>query len=129
MIRDGILNAQLAGALARLGHGDTVVVSDCGLPVHDGPVLVDLAFRFGIPGFDQVLDGLLPEMVVERATAAAEVAAHNAGCHALLRDRLGEVELIPHEDLKGRAARSRLVIRTGEATPFANVLLHCGVAF
>lgn len=129
MIRDGILNAQLAGALARLGHGDTVVVSDCGLPVSEGPVLVDLAFRFGIPGFGQVLDGLLPEVVVEGATAADEIAAHNADCHALLRSRLGEVELISHEELKMRAARSRLVIRTGEATPFANVLLRCGVAF
>lgn len=34
-----------------------------------------------------------------------------------------------HEELKARTARARLVVRTGEATPYANVSLRCGVFF
>ena len=36
MRRGGILNAQLAGALAQLGHTDTLVVCDAGLPIPPG---------------------------------------------------------------------------------------------
>jgi D-ribose pyranose/furanose isomerase RbsD len=43
MKRGGILNAQLAGALARLGHTDTLVVCDAGLPIPPGSEVVDLA--------------------------------------------------------------------------------------
>jgi D-ribose pyranase len=47
--RDGIINAELAGALAALGRTDLVVVCDAGLPIPPGPAVVDLAFRFGVP--------------------------------------------------------------------------------
>lgn len=97
MKKAGILNRHLSGALAELGHGDAVPVCDAGMPIPDGPRVVDLAFRAGVPSFAEVLDGLLAELVVEGATAAKEV--------------------------------RRLVVRTGEARPYANVLLRCGVFF
>ena len=49
MKRRGILNDALSGALARLGHTDTVVVADCGLPRPPGVAVVDLALVFGVP--------------------------------------------------------------------------------
>ncbi len=67
MRRGGILNAQLAGALARLGHTDTLVVCDAGLPIPPGPEVVDLAFKLGIPTFETVLSGILEELVVQDA--------------------------------------------------------------
>lgn len=73
MKRAGILNRHLAGAPAELGHGDGVLVCDAGMPIPDGPRVVDLAFRAGVPSFAEVLDGLPAELVVEGATAAAEV--------------------------------------------------------
>ncbi|GGX64261.1 D-ribose pyranase [Streptomyces minutiscleroticus] len=129
MKRAGILNRHLAGALAALGHGDTVLVCDAGLPIPDGPRLVDLAFRAGVPSFADVLDGLLDELVVEGATAAREVTEANPAASALLTARLPGLALIPHDDLKAGSARARLIVRTGEATPYANVLLRCGVFF
>jgi D-ribose pyranase len=57
----GLLNAQLAGALARLGHTDTLVVCDAGLPIPHGPETVDLAFQFGIPAFPRADHNLLAE--------------------------------------------------------------------
>lgn len=129
MKKAGILNRHLAGALAELGHGDGVLVCDAGMPIPDGPRVVDLAFRAGVPSFAEVLDGLLAELVVEGATAATEVREANADCAALLDLRLRALELVPHERLKELSAGARLIVRTGEARPYANVLLRCGVFF
>ncbi|PVC83369.1 D-ribose pyranase [Streptomyces sp. CS090A] len=129
MKKSGILNRHLAGAIAELGHGDTVLICDAGMPIPSGPRVVDLAFRAGTPSFAEVLDGLLDELVVEGATAALEVRDANPEAASLLDDRFPDLDLIPHDDLKARTASARLVVRTGEARPYANVLLRCGVFF
>ncbi|MEU6800107.1 D-ribose pyranase [Streptomyces neyagawaensis] len=129
MKRGGILNRHLAGALAELGHGHGVLVCDAGMPVPRGPRVVDLAFRAGVPSFAEVLDGLLDELVIEGATAAHEVRDANPEAAALLADRFAALELVSHERLKELSADARLVVRTGEARPYANVLLRCGVFF
>ncbi|MEU6100377.1 D-ribose pyranase [Streptomyces flaveolus] len=129
MKRAGILNRHLAGALAGLGHGDGVLVCDAGMPIPDGPCVVDLAFRAGVPSFAEVLDGLLAELVIEGATAATEVRDANPAAAALLDGHFPDLSLVPHEHLKDLSAGARLVVRTGEARPYANVLLRCGVFF
>jgi D-ribose pyranase len=35
----------------------------------------------------------------------------------------------PHEEFKQRTARARAVVRTGECTPYHNVILQAGVVF
>ncbi|MFJ1736340.1 D-ribose pyranase [Streptomyces sp. NPDC088254] len=129
MRKAGILNRHLAGALAELGHGHGVLVCDAGMPIPDGPRVVDLAFRAGVPSFAEVLEGLLDELVVEGATAASEVRRANPAASALLDGHFPGLALVPHEKLKELSARARLVVRTGEARPYANVLLRCGVFF
>ncbi|MBD0711952.1 MULTISPECIES: D-ribose pyranase [unclassified Streptomyces] len=129
MKRSGILNRHLAGALAELGHGDGVLVCDAGMPVPAGPRVVDLAFRAGVPSFAEVLAGLLDELVIEGATAAEEVRSANPEASALLDDSFPGLTLVSHERLKELTAGARLVVRTGEASPYANVLLRCGVFF
>ncbi|MYT71414.1 MULTISPECIES: D-ribose pyranase [unclassified Streptomyces] len=129
MKKAGILNRHLAGAIAELGHGDGVLVCDAGMPVPAGPRVVDLAFRAGVPSFAEVLDGLLDELVVEGGTAAGEVRAANPEAAALLAGRVPDLSYVTHEELKALSASARLVVRTGEARPFANVLLRCGVFF
>ncbi|MET7732336.1 D-ribose pyranase [Streptomyces sp. NPDC005402] len=129
MKKAGILNRHLSGALAELGHGDGVLVCDAGMPIPDGPRVVDLAFRAGVPSFAEVLDGLLAELVVEGGTAAEEVRGANPAAAELLHARLPELHLVSHEKLKELSAGARLVVRTGEARPYANVLLRCGVFF
>ncbi|WP_405663956.1 D-ribose pyranase [Streptomyces sp. RK9] len=131
MRKAGILNRHLSGALAELGHGDRVLVCDAGMPIPAGPRVVDLAFVAGVPSFAQVVDGLLAELVVEGAVAAREVREANPGTAALLERRFpgAALGLVPHQELKGLSAGARLVVRTGEASPYANVLLTCGVFF
>ena len=129
MKRAGIINANLAGSLGRLGHTDLFVVCDAGLPIPPGPAVVDLAFRLGVPTFETVLSGLLEELVVEGAIAAEEVETHNPHSYELLETQLPELALVPHEELKRMVAGAKLVVRTGEATPYSNVILRCGVPF
>ncbi|MFD8571513.1 D-ribose pyranase [Streptomyces sp. NPDC057694] len=129
MKKAGILNRHLAGAIAELGHGDGVLVCDAGMPIPAGPRVVDLAFRAGVPSFAEVLDGLLDELVVEGGTAAGEVRDANPETAALLAERLPVLSHVTHEELKALSASAKLVVRTGEARPFANVLLRCGVFF
>jgi D-ribose pyranase len=127
----GIINAQLSRVLSELRHTDLLVIADSGLPVAaGGPEVVDLAVVYGVPSFEIVLRAVLEEIVVEAAAAATEVTDANPACWNLLRDALDpEVELIPHEDLKTRTMQAHALVRTGEATPYANVLLRCGVPF
>ncbi len=98
------------------------------MPVPAGPRVVDLAFRAGVPSFAEVVDGLLDELVVEGATAATEVREANAEAAALLDGHL-RPRPRPARAVEGTSAGARLVVRTGEARPYANVLLRCGVFF
>lgn len=131
MKRNGIVHGRLAELVASLRHTDLVVVSDSGLPVPAGPEVVDLAVVYGLPPFEPVLRAVLDELVVEGAVAAGEVRDANPACHALLRELLpaAPLDLVPHEEFKRLVGGARCVVRTGEATPYANVLLRCGVPF
>lgn len=127
MKRTGILNSDLNAALSRLGHGDIVLVADCGMPAPAGVPVIDLALVHGVPRFAQVLDALLNELVVERCVAAEE--AQGTVADTWLTERLTDIEYITHRELKELSATARVFVRTGEATPFANAALVCGVPF
>ncbi len=130
MLRDGIVNAQLLGVLARLGHTQTLVVADAGLPVPPGVEVVDLAVVYGIPRFEEVLRAVLGAIVVEGACVAEEVVEANPEAWRFLQEALGApIERGAHEELKARSAGARAIVRTGEATPYANVVLRAGVPF
>ena len=127
MRRGGILNPDLAAGLARLGHGHLVLVVDCGTPIPPGARLVDLALTLGVPRFTQVLDAVLAELAVEGAIAATESAGTSVA--EWLAARGLHPDLVPHEELKALLPGAALVIRTGEATAWANVALRCAVPF
>ena len=129
MKREGILNSELNRHLSMLGHTDTVVVSDCGLPQPPGVPVVDLAVVFGVPSFEEVLSAVAAEIVVDEAQIAGESLDRNPGVRTLVESLCGRASLVTHDELKRLSARARLLIRTGEATPYANVILHCGVPF
>ena len=124
MKKRGVLHNELAQLIAGLGHGDLLVIGDAGLPVPPGVRVIDLAVTLGVPGFLQVLDAVMDEMQIEGAFRACEADAIGAEIDA----RLG-TEQISHETFKVRSAAAKAVVRTGEATPYANVGLVAGVVF
>ncbi len=127
MKKGGILHASLNAALSRLGHTDMVLLADCGMPAPAGVHVVDLAFTHGVPGFAEVLAALQDEYVFERCVAAAE--SKDSAAHQWISGGFVEVEYVSHEQLKVLSTNAVLFIRTGEATPYANAALYCGVPF
>lgn len=127
MKKTGILNAELNAGLSRLGHGDLVVVADCGLPIPPGVQVVDLALVHGVPRFVDVLDALLGDAVFQECVVATEADGTDAG--GWLAERFPERRAVSHEELKAMSTDARLFVRTGEATAFANAVLVCGVPF
>jgi D-ribose pyranase len=125
----GLWHPRLAGLVAALGHTETLVLADAGLPVPPGVETIDLVWARGEPRLLPVLRTVLAELVVESASIAAELGTGSWAeeLRNVLADR--PVKEIPHEDLKQACAGARAIVRTGEDTAYANVVLHGGVAF
>ncbi|MGL5253599.1 MAG: D-ribose pyranase [Brevinema sp.] len=128
MKKNELLNAELSGLIARLGHTDTIVIGDAGLPVPNGVPCIDLALMRGIPSFEQTLKAILSEMAVESYTIASE---SGDDFLKLCSQKLPQVakKSIPHEQLKQLSSQAKAVIRTGECSPYFNIILHANVAF
>ena len=105
MKKAGILNPALAAAIARLGHTDTFVISDCGLPIPRTVPVIDLSLVAGIPRFTDVLDAVLAEVSTEGAVVAAE--AQGGVAAEWIAARLQPVAYVPHEALKAMEAPMR----------------------
>lgn len=133
MQKVGILNSAIAKVLADLGHTDTVVIGDCGLPVPPGVLKIDLALRLGTPEFFDVLQEVAKYMQVEKIHVAEEMASQNPAqwerVSGLFPRSDYEWILSSHEDFKKATASAKAIIRTGEITPYSNIILHAGVIF
>lgn len=131
MKKMGILNAEIAAVVVRMGHTDTLCIADAGLPIPPGPQRIDLAVRPGLPGFLDVLAAVLEELTVERVIVASEMVSTSPELYRQLVAQLGDVpvETVLHTEFKQRTASCKAVVRTGEFTPYANVILVSGVTF
>jgi D-ribose pyranase len=131
MKKTGILNQPISSVVAGLGHMDTLVIADAGLPIPSETQRIDLALTEGIPSFLDTLRGVLTEMQVERAIVAEEMLNVSPGVYRAMKELLGDVpvETVTHLIFKEETRSARAVIRTGEFTPYANVILVAGVVF
>ena len=131
MKKGHLLNQPVSAVIAGMGHTDELVIGDAGLPIPDGTPRIDLALTPGIPAFLDTLDAVLSELEVETAVVAAEMIAVNPRLYKAVTERLGAipVQTIDHETFKRRTKTARAVIRTGECTPYANIILVSGVVF
>jgi len=127
----GVLNQPLSAVIAGLGHKDMLVIADAGLPIPQEVQRIDLALTEGIPGFLDTLRAVLREMEVERAILAEEMLKMSPDLYEAVEELLGDVpiEKVIHTTLKERTRSARAVVRTGEFTPYANIILVAGVVF
>jgi D-ribose pyranase len=130
-----LLNSELSYAISKIGHTASITICDAGLPIPDGVKRIDLAIERGYPSFIRTLDVLLSEMNVEEIVVANEIHTKNPAVFremmAVLRTHGMEpiVTEVPHADFKVLTRSSEAVVRTGECTPYANVILKSGVVF
>ncbi|WP_188456974.1 D-ribose pyranase [Virgibacillus oceani] len=131
MKKSGILNRDITSVLGKLGHTDKIIIADCGLPIPDDTHCIDLSLTLGTPSFITVFKAITDDMEVEEMTIAKEIYDKNIVLHDELKSYYRDVHInyVSHEQLKAEIPKAKAVIRTGEATPFANVILHAGVIF
>ncbi|NDJ55636.1 D-ribose pyranase [Enterobacteriaceae bacterium 4M9] len=139
MKKGTVLNADISSVISRLGHTDMLTIADAGLPIPHGPQRIDLALTKGVPSFMQVLETVTAEMQVEEAVLAAEIKQFNPALHETLLELIRQLQqhqgntialrYVTHEQFKQDTANSRAVIRSGECSPYANIILCAGVTF
>ena len=131
MKKTGILNKDISEVVASLGHNDSLVIADAGLPIPAETRRIDLALKANLPPFLDTLEVILREMQVEEAIVAEEMKEVSPRVYDEVARLLGDVLItaVPHEAFKERTRTARAIIRTGEFTPYANVILVSGVIF
>lgn len=135
MKKSGILNSDIARVLSYMGHTDTICIGDCGLPIPDETERIDLTVRLGSPSFMEVFEAVAEDMVFERIILAEEIKTHNPEILSQIqelmkkRDSEVEVEFVSHMELKEQTKKCKAVLRTGEMTPYANMILKSGCIF
>lgn len=128
MKKTGILNPALNHLLARTGHTDYFTIVDKGFPVPDGPERIDLALVEGVPTVLETLAAIFREYHIDRIVIALEMTEISPGLVEDLRALLGHVpiETVSHLELKRLAATAKATVRTGDAIPYANLIVVSG---
>lgn len=135
MKRNGILNADISRVLSYMGHTDTLAVGDCGLPIPEETERIDLALKLGVPSFMEVLREVVKEMKIEKVILAEEIKEKNPKILEEIlavvdgMDMACEVVYVPHSELKAQTKTCRAIVRTGETTPYANIILQSACLF
>ncbi|HWR43856.1 D-ribose pyranase [Sporomusa sp.] len=131
MKKIGTLNQPISEVIAGMGHGDILVIADAGLPIPPGVRRIDLALMPGVPEFLRTLEVILSELQVESAVIATETAEVSPKIYEGIKASLSAVPavMVSHEEFKLLTRQAVAVIRTGECTPYANIILKSGVTF
>ncbi|MTV21536.1 D-ribose pyranase [Staphylococcus delphini] len=129
MYKFGTLNSEISRVLSRLGHTDEIVIADCGLPIPDGVKRIDIALKEGTPSFEEVYEELMHHMAIEQVVVAREMVEENEALYQKVKNDFPTLEMVSHEKFKKQTRHAKAIIRTGEATPYANIILKSGVIF
>jgi D-ribose pyranase len=131
MKKGKLLNSEISYVISKMGHTDSLTIGDCGLPIPKDIKRIDLALKYGVPSFLDTLDTVLEELCVEEIIIAEEIkeAAEQMYKEILNRFENVKVTMVKHEEFKTMTNNSHAVIRTGECTPYSNIILKSGVVF
>ncbi|MCX7951556.1 MAG: D-ribose pyranase [Clostridiales bacterium] len=131
MKKIGVLNYEISEVIAKMGHTDSIAIGDCGLPIPDETKRIDLALIKNIPTFIDTLKAVMLELKVEEVVIAEETVKVSPHIFDEIKREIGDVKinLVTHEQLKEDLKKCKAVIRTGEQTPYANIILKSGVVF
>ncbi|GIM33305.1 D-ribose pyranase [Paraclostridium bifermentans] len=131
MKKGKLLNSEISSVISQMGHTDSLTIGDCGLPIPKDVKRIDLALKYGVPSFLDTLDTVLEELCVEEIIIAEEIkeAAEQMYKEILNRFENVKVTMVKHEEFKVMTKDSHAAIRTGECTPYSNIILKSGVVF
>lgn len=131
MKKSGVLNSDISRVLSYMRHTDTICISDCGLPCPDETELIDISLEKGVPDFVRVLKAVVNDMNVEKIFLAEEIRVKNPAVLKEIQTLLPGVrtDFMPHEEFKKKLLSCKAVVRSGEASPYANIILQSACIF
>jgi D-ribose pyranase len=130
MLQQGILNPHLLSLLARVRHTNLLVIADWAFPFWPQIETVDLSLTHGIPTIPQVLDCLAPGFKVGRIWQASQfVDSNDSATRSRFEERFAafagaSLDRLDHDAFKLLAPKAIGLIRTGDPTPYGNVILE-----
>jgi D-ribose pyranase len=131
MKKIGILNKEISDVIAGLGHTDQIIICDAGFPIPQEVRRIDLALEKGLPSFLDTLRVISKELCVEKIIVEKETKEVSPKRYEEIIELFPnvEVEVIPHVEFKEKSKNVKAIIRTGEFTPYSNLMLISGVIY
>lgn len=134
MKKTEVLNSHISQAISTLGHYDLLTINDAGMPIPNDDKRIDIAVTKGLPRFIDVLENVLTEVEIQKIYLAEEIKTHNSKQLKAIKQLINEhviIEFIPHSEMKEmlQSPLNKGNIRTGETTPFSNIILESNVTF
>ena len=131
MRKGNLLNSSIVSTLSKLGHTDQITIADAGLPIPNNVERIDIALIKNVPSFIETVKAIKADLIVEKVILAEEIKTENVEVLNVLESLFENItfEFVSHEVLKEKTTASKAVIRTGECTPYANIILQSGVDF
>ncbi|EPJ52209.1 MAG: ribose ABC superfamily ATP binding cassette transporter, membrane protein [Osedax symbiont Rs2] len=135
MKKSRLINSEITAVIARMGHLDELTICDAGLPIPKSTPRIDLAISQNLPPLLSVLEAVFSELQVESVIIARECQTQSPNFYQRLMAVIDQqnppvaVALLSHSELKAQTSNSQAIVRTGEYTPFANIILKSGVVF
>ncbi len=129
MLISGILNPAINSLLARVRHTNALVIADRGFPLWPGIETVDISLVDDVPTVLQVLAAVRGNFCIGEAFMAQEFVVENSRKtrNEFIRALRGcALTFEPHEQLRQRVPRAIGLIRTGDTTQYANMVLISG---
>jgi D-ribose pyranase len=131
MKKTKLINSEISYTISKMGHTDSLTIGDCGLPIPENVSRIDLALKYGVPTFLETLDTILEELCVEEIIIASEIKEKNEIIYKEILKRFENIKIneVSHEEFKNLTKESKAVVRSGECSPYANIILKSGVVF
>lgn len=131
MRKTELLNSDIAEVISKMGHTDMIAIGDCGLPIPDETRRIDLAIIKDLPTLMDTMRAILLELQIEEVILATETKDINPKIFKDIKNEIKDTKItfISHEELKVKLKECKAVVRTGEQTPYANIILKSGVVF
>jgi D-ribose pyranase len=131
MKKNGVLNKDISEVVASMGHTDSLMICDAGLPIPQNVKRIDLALKQGLPGFIETAEVIANELKIEKILVAEEMKTSSPKMLEAIKKTFAgiDIQFVTHEKLKELSSETKAIIRTGEFTPFANVIIYSGVVF
>ena len=127
MLKTGILNPHINSLLSRVRHTNTLVIADRGFPFWPQTETVDISLVDDVPRVLDVLRAMRANFVVGRAWMAEEFLRENdTRTRQAFAEALEGIELVhePHVEFKRRVPLAIGLVRTGDTTQYANMILE-----